>query len=46
MPVFSVSLTPHHYQPTEEHHGFFHQHFLGKGAEAAQAVRQIAGLKV
>ena len=40
VPTFSVSLTPHHFQPTDEHIGFFTDHFVKKGAEAAQAVRQ------
>jgi 6,7-dimethyl-8-ribityllumazine synthase len=39
VPVFSVSLTPHHFQPTAEHIGFFREHFVKKGAEAATAVR-------
>lgn len=39
VPVFSVSLTPHHFQPTPEHIGFYTEHFVKKGAEAAQAVR-------
>ena len=38
VPVFSVSLTPHHFQETEAHIGFFKEHFVKKGAEAAQAV--------
>ncbi|GLK64543.1 6,7-dimethyl-8-ribityllumazine synthase (plasmid) [Paracoccus kondratievae] len=46
IPTFSVSLTPHNFQPSAEHHGFFHAHFVKKGAEAAQAVRQIADLKI
>jgi 6,7-dimethyl-8-ribityllumazine synthase len=46
IPTFSVSLTPHHYQPTETHHAFFFDHFVKKGAEAAQAVRQIASLAI
>ena len=40
VPTFSVSLTPHHFQPTPEHIGFFTDHFVKKGAEAADAVRQ------
>jgi len=44
VPTFSVSLTPHHFQPTEEHEGFYTQHFVKKGAEAAKAVRMIAAL--
>lgn len=46
VPTFSVSLTPHNFQPSEEHHGFFFKHFVKKGGEAAQAVRQIAALKI
>jgi len=38
VPVFSVSLTPHHYQPTAEHEGFYTAHFVKKGQEAAEAV--------
>lgn len=45
IPTFSVSLTPHNFQPSKEHHDFFFQHFLKKGAEAAQAVRQVAALQ-
>lgn len=46
VPTFSVSLTPHHFQPSDEHRGFFHAHFLKKGAEAAHAVRAMADLVV
>ncbi len=46
VPTFSVSLTPHHFQPTAEHEGFFGAHFVKKGAEAAHAVRMMADLKV
>ncbi len=46
VPVFSVSLTPHHFQPTNEHVNFFAQHFLKKGAEAAQAVLGVVGIDV
>lgn len=46
VPVYSVSLTPHHFQPTKEHTGFFHAHFVKKGAEAAHAVRQVAALEI
>ena len=38
VPTFSVSLTPHHFQPSEEHVSFYTAHFVKKGAEAAQAV--------
>lgn len=41
VPVLSVSLTPHHFQPTKEHMGFFSEHFVKKGAEAADAAVQI-----
>lgn len=44
VPTFSVSLTPHHFQPTEEHQTFYFEHFVKKGAEAARAVRGIAAL--
>lgn len=46
VPTFSVSLTPHHFQPSAEHHGFYHAHFVKKGAEAAHAVRQIASMDI
>ncbi|MEQ9476643.1 6,7-dimethyl-8-ribityllumazine synthase [Marinovum algicola] len=46
VPTFSVSLTPHHFQPTAEHVGFFRDHFVKKGEEAAEAVRMIAALEV
>lgn len=46
VPVFSVSLTPHHFQPSAEHTGFYHGHFVKKGAEAAHAVRMVADLDV
>lgn len=46
VPVYSVSLTPHHFQPIDEHKQFFSQHFMKKGAEAAQAVRMVADLEV
>ena len=41
VPVFSVSLTPHHFQPTAEHIGFYTDHFIRKGKEAADAVRMV-----
>lgn len=44
VPVLSLSLTPHHFQPSEEHHGFFREHFIKKGREAAEAAVQISGL--
>jgi 6,7-dimethyl-8-ribityllumazine synthase len=44
VPVFSVSLTPHNYQPVEAMTEFFRTHFVRKGAEAAEAVRQVLAL--
>ncbi len=46
VPTYSVSLTPHHFQPSAEHTGFYHEHFIKKGAEAANAVRMIAALDI
>ena len=46
VPTFSVSLTPHHFQPTEEHREFFADHFVKKGAEAADAVLMVADLEI
>ncbi|MGU7773512.1 6,7-dimethyl-8-ribityllumazine synthase [Burkholderia sp. MR1-5-21] len=49
-PVFSAVLTPHHFHHCDEHVGFFKEHFLLKGAEAAQAcsdtVRKLSSLPV
>ena len=39
-PVFSVVLTPHNYQETEDHNAFFRDHFVKKGREAALAAGQ------
>ena len=41
VPVYSVSLTPHQYQPTPEHEGFYRAHFVTKGQEAAEAAMQM-----
>lgn len=41
VPVLSVSLTPHHFHDSKEHHDFFHAHFKIKGVEAANATVQI-----
>lgn len=46
VPVFSVSLTPHHFQPKGEHEAFFTAHFVQKGREAADAVAQVATLEI
>ena len=41
VPVFSVSLTPHHFQPKGEHESFYHAHFVHKGRESADAAVQV-----
>lgn len=41
VPVLSVSLTPHNFQPTDAHEGFFKEHFVLKGREAADAAMKI-----
>lgn len=38
VPVFSVVLTPHHFHEHDEHVRYFAEHFVKKGAEAANAV--------
>ena len=46
VPMFSVVLTPHQFHSHEEHQRFFHEHFLLKGKEAAQAcLFAISGLR-
>ena len=45
VPCFSVSLTPHNYQETELLTGFYRDHFVQKGDEAAQAVHQVLELE-
>lgn len=46
VPMFSVVLTPHHYQETQVHTKFFHEHFLLKGQEAARAcLLAVTGLR-
>lgn len=44
VPCFSVSLTPHNYQETDLLTGFYRDHFVKKGAEAANAVHQMLAL--
>lgn len=44
VPVLSVSLTPHHFQPSDEHRTFFFDHFLEKAREAADAAVEVAAL--
>ena len=46
VPVFSVSLTPHHYQETDHHTAIYREHFVKKGAEAASAVAQMMALEI
>ena len=45
-PMFSVSLTPHHFHSHDEHHAYFRDHFVKKGAEAAQAVQMVLKLEI
>jgi 6,7-dimethyl-8-ribityllumazine synthase len=40
IPVFSVVLTPHHFHEHDVHHGFYRDHFVTKGVEAARACAQ------
>ncbi len=44
VPMFSVSLTPHHFHNNAEHIAFFTEHFVKKGREAAQAVEQVLAI--
>ncbi len=37
VPILSCVPTPQRFHESDEHHGFFHQHFLVKGREAAEA---------
>ncbi|HWT96232.1 MAG TPA: 6,7-dimethyl-8-ribityllumazine synthase [Terriglobales bacterium] len=37
VPVLSAVLTPHHFHDSAEHHQFFFDHFVVKGAEVARA---------
>ena len=45
-PMFSVSLTPHHFHSHDEHHTYFKEHFLKKGGEAAEAVQMVLKLAI
>lgn len=45
VPVFSVSLTPKDFDGSPEWVEWFAHHFVGKGAEAAQAVLMVAGAR-
>jgi len=44
VPVLSVSLTPHHFQPSGEHTAFFKAHFVKKDREAADAAAAVLAL--
>ncbi len=44
VPVLSVVLTPHNFQPHGEHQEFFGNHFAVKGGEAARACVQTSKL--
>ncbi|WP_085901085.1 6,7-dimethyl-8-ribityllumazine synthase [Kiloniella majae] len=44
IPVLSAILTPHHFHNSDEHHGFFLEHFKVKGREAADACIAITEL--
>ncbi|MDB5658868.1 MAG: 6,7-dimethyl-8-ribityllumazine synthase [Cypionkella sp.] len=44
VPCFSVSLTPHNFQPVDSLIAYYTAHFVKKGAEAAEAVRQVLAL--
>jgi 6,7-dimethyl-8-ribityllumazine synthase len=46
VPCFSVSLTPHNYKETELLADFYRDHFVKKGAEAANAVAQMLATQV
>ncbi len=45
-PVLSIVLTPHNFQETEPLVAFFRQHFIQKGAEAAEALRALRQLAI
>jgi 6,7-dimethyl-8-ribityllumazine synthase len=46
IPVISAVLTPQQFHEHADHNGFFHQHFVTKGKEAASAcLSTVAGLR-
>jgi 6,7-dimethyl-8-ribityllumazine synthase len=45
LPVLSIVLTPHHFQETDVHIGFFRDHFVLKGEEAGRAAKAIGELR-
>ena len=46
VPVYSVSLTPHEFQETQEHIEFYTKHFSKKGSEVANAVLMMDNLNI
>ncbi|MGG6196388.1 6,7-dimethyl-8-ribityllumazine synthase [Pantoea allii] len=46
VPVFSVSLTPHNFQPSDDFIDFYTAHFVKKGKEAARAVCQVHAISL
>ena len=44
VPIFSVVLTPHHFQESATHEAFFTAHFVKKGEEAARAALATVAL--
>ncbi|KTR98288.1 6,7-dimethyl-8-ribityllumazine synthase [Pantoea dispersa] len=46
VPVFSVSLTPHNFQPVDAIEAFYTEHFIKKGKEAARAALMIHQLQI
>jgi len=46
VPVYSVSLTPHNFQPAAEFIDFYTGNFVKKGKEAARAVQQVHNLSL
>ncbi len=45
VPILSAVLTPHHFQETKEHRGFFFEHFKVKGREAARACVSVLAMR-
>ncbi len=45
IPMLSIVLTPHHFHESEKHQKFFLDHFMVKGAEAAQACTQVLSVR-
>ncbi|MBW8638666.1 6,7-dimethyl-8-ribityllumazine synthase [Hoeflea sp. WL0058] len=45
VPILSVSLTPHNYQPSEHHTRIYREHFVLKGREAAEAALAVGRIR-